>query len=252
MPAMRHYEETIRLAPGFADARNKLGSILGSLGRFDEAIAQLQEAIRLGDNAEFRHNLGFAFAKQDRTDEAIREYEAALRLDRDHYLSLVHLGEALGSRGRFREAEVSLRHALELTPANNEARRLLAVTLVQEGRVEDAVRAYGEILRRSPDDLDALNNVAWIRATHAEAAHRNGAEAVLLAERARDRSPRPEAVLYSTLAAAYAEAGRFPDAIRACERAIELARRSGDVQQAATYTRQLSRYRAGKPFHFGE
>jgi tetratricopeptide (TPR) repeat protein len=252
LPAMRHYEEVLRLAPGFADARNKLGSALGSLGRFDEAIAQFQEAIRLGDNAEFRHNLGFAFAKQGRTDDAIREYEAALRLDHDHYLSLVHLGEALGSRGRLPETEVPLRRALELRAADNEARRLLAVTLVQEGRAEEAVAAYGEILRRSPDDLDALNNVAWIRAVHASAALRNGAEAVRLAERARNRSPRPEAVLYSTLAAAYAEAGRFPDAVRACERAIELARDAGDAQQAAAFTRQLSRYRAGKPFHIVE
>jgi tetratricopeptide (TPR) repeat protein len=252
LPALRHYEETIRLEPGFADAHNKLGSALGSLGRFDEAIAQFREAIRLGENAEFRHNLGFAFAKQGRTDDAIREYEAALRLDPDHYLSLVHLGEALGSCGRLPEAEVPLRRALELRPADLEARRLLATILVQQGRVEEAVGAYGEILRRSPDDLDALNNVAWIRATHAEAARRNGAEAVRLAERARDRSPGPEAVLYSTLAAAYAEAGRFPDAVRACERAIELAKGAGDVQQAAAFIRQLSRYRAGKPFHFAE
>jgi tetratricopeptide (TPR) repeat protein len=252
LPAMRHYEETLRLTPGFADAHNKLGSALGSLGRFDEAIAQFREAIRLGDDAEFRHNLGFALAKQGRTDDAIREYEAALRLDHGHYLSLVHLGEALGSCGRFQEAEVPLRHALGLRPADDEARRRLAVTLVQEGRVEEAIGAYGEILRRRPDDLDALNNVAWIRATHAEAGHRNGAEAVRLAERARDRSPRPEAVLYSTLAAAYAEAGRFPDAVRACERAIELARGAGDPRQADTFLRQLGRYRKNKPFHFGE
>jgi len=59
-------------------------------------------------------------------------------------------------------------------------------------------------------------------------------------------------VLYSTRAAAYAEAGRFPDAVRACERAIELAKGAGDVQRAAAFARQLSRYRAGKPFHFAE
>jgi len=252
LPAMRHYEEVLRLEPGFADAHNKLGSALGSLGRFDEAIAQFREAIRLGENAEFRHNLGFAFAKQGRTNDAIREYEAALRLDHDHYLSLVHLGEALGSCGRLPEAEVPLRRALELRPADLESRRLLAITLVRQERVEEAVDVYGEILRRSPDDLDALNNVAWIRATHAEAARRNGAEAVRLAERARDRSPAPEAVLFSTLAAAYAEAGRFPDAVGACERAIELAKSTGDVQQAAAFTRQLARYRKNQPFHFGE
>jgi tetratricopeptide (TPR) repeat protein len=252
LPAMRHYEETVRLAPGFADGHNKLGSVLGVQGRYDEAIAQFQLAIQLGDNAEYRHNLGLALARQGRTDDAIREFEAALRLDHEHHLSLVHLGEALGSRGRFPQAEAALRRALELGPADGEARRLLAVTLVQQGRVEEAMREYEEILRRSPDDLDALNNVAWIRATHAEAAHRDGPEAVRLAERARDRSPTPQAVLFSTLAAAYAETGRFADAVRAGERAVALARSAGDGQQAAAYAQQLSRYRAGEQFHFGE
>jgi len=71
-----------------------------------------------GDDAQFRHNLGLVFAMQGRTDEAIREYEASLRLDPDHYLALVHLAEALGSRGRFPEAEAHLRHALELAPGD--------------------------------------------------------------------------------------------------------------------------------------
>jgi tetratricopeptide (TPR) repeat protein len=128
----------------------------------------------------------------------------------------------------------------------------MAVMLTVEGRVEDAIREYREILRRNPDDLDALNNVAWIRATHAEASHRNGAEAVRLAERARDRSPTPEAVLYSTLAAAYAESGRFPEAVGAGERAVALARAAHATQELERFEAQLRCYRAGKPFHFAQ
>ena len=80
------------------------------------------------------------------------------------------------------------------------------------------------MLKRAPGDLDALNNIAWIRATHVDPVHRNGAEAVVLAEQARDAPHDPNHVLFSTLAAAYAEVGRFDDAVRAAERAIELAR----------------------------
>jgi Flp pilus assembly protein TadD len=89
-----------------------------------------------------------------------------------------------------------------------------------------------------------------MRATHAEASHRNGAEAVRLAERARAKSPTPEAVLYSTLAAAYAEAGRFPEAVSAGERAVELARAAHAAQDIERFAEQLRSYRAGKPFHF--
>ena len=92
--------------------------------------------------------------------------------------------------------------------------------------------------------------MAWIRATHAEARHRDGAEAVRLAERARDRSPEPQAVLYSTLAAAYAEAGRFPEAVAAGQRAVALARAAGESAGAERYAQQLADYRTGRAFHF--
>jgi tetratricopeptide (TPR) repeat protein len=250
--ALPHYEAGVRLAPGLAEAHNKLGAALGALGRADDAIAQFQEALRIAQTAEIHHNLGFAYARQGRQEMAIEEFQAALRLDPDHFLSLVHLGAALGALGRSAESEAPLRHALELKPADFDARRLLAVSLTVQGRVDEAIRAYGEILNRAPDDLDALNNVAWMRATCADPRLRDGAEAVRLAERARDQSPEPQAVLYSTLAAAYAEAGRFTEAVSAGQRAVELAQGTGETQAAQSFQRQLERYRAGRPFHFGD
>jgi tetratricopeptide (TPR) repeat protein len=164
-------------------------------------------------------------------------------------LAIPHLEAWLGLAPHF---EDSLRRKLDSDPGDVETRRLLAGTLARETRVEEAIREYRRILRGDPDDLDALVNAAWIRATHEEAGHRDGAEAVRLAERARDQSPQPMAVIYSTLAAAYAEAGRFPEAVRACERAIELARSAGEGKEAQRYAQQLRCYRAGMPFHFGE
>jgi protein O-mannosyl-transferase len=249
--AVEHLETALRLQPGYGEAHVNLGIALGMLGRNGEAIAHFRAGLATNETAEARHNLAFTLAKTGRLDEAIPEYEAALRLDPDRYLTLVQLGTALVSRGRPAEAVTALQHALELNPADLETRRLLAIAALQSGRVGEAIAAYREILRRGPDDLDALNNVAWIRATCADAGLRDGAEAVRLAERARDRSPEPRAVLYSTLAAAYAEAGRFPEAIRACARAIELAQAAGAADEVAAYAGQLAKYRAGKPFHFG-
>jgi hypothetical protein len=57
-------------------------------------------------------------------------------------------------------------------------------------------------------------------------------------------------VLYSTLAAAYAEAGRFPDAVRAATRAVALARAERDPDSAARFAGQLAGYRAGRPLRF--
>jgi tetratricopeptide (TPR) repeat protein len=244
--------EALRLSPHYPDAHNNLGIALTRLGRAEEAIPHFRSALSVTDKADIRHNLGEALDKLARTDEAIREYEAAIALDPDRYLTRVLLAKDLAAHGRITEAEVHLRYALELNPVEVEPRRLMAVMLTVDGRVEEAIREYQEILRRNPDDLDALNNVAWIRATHADASHRNGEEAVRLAERARAKSPSPEAVLYSTLAAAYAEVGRFPAAVDAGERAVELARAAHAAQEIERYEEQLRSYRAGKPFHFAK
>jgi tetratricopeptide (TPR) repeat protein len=157
-----------------------------------------------------------------------------------------HLEMALGLAVGY---EDSLRGLLVRQPDDQETRRELAATLTREARVEDGIREYREILSRSPDDLDALNNVAWIRATHELARHRDGAEAVRLARRACALSPQSLAVLYSTLAAALAENGEFKEAVTAGHRAVALASADRQPEEAARYAKQLKEYEAGRPFH---
>ncbi len=282
-PAMRHFEDVLRVAPGYADARLNLAGALAKLGRLDEAIAQLREVLRTRDIAKVHVNLGSTLAarghyqealahfrlalktddsalihhniartlmKLGRVDEAIAEYEAALRLDPDYLRSLTELAGALGQQGRLNEAADALKRVVKLRPRDDADRRLLAVTLTRTGRVEEAIAEYRVLVGRDSSDLDALNNIAWIRATHPDPRRRDGAEAVRMAEQARDRSKTPVAVLYSTLAAAYAEAGRFRDAVSAGRRAVELARAERDAAAASRFAAQLACYRAGRPFHF--
>ncbi len=250
--AVEHFEEVLRARPDLAEAHVNLAIALTAMGRYDDAIEHFRTGLRARGTASGHTQFGLALARSGRVDEAIVEYRTALRIEPDRAVTLLQLGTALGARGRFAEAAACLQRAVDLGQASDDTRRLLAGTLVRAGQVENALRAYGGILRDNPDDLDALNNAAWIRATCADARLRDGAEAVRLAERARDRSPQPVAVFFSTLAAAYAEAGRFPEAIGACGRALELARSDGDPQAAQSFQRQLERYRSGRPFHFGD
>ena len=195
--------------------------------------------------------------------------ERVLEVSGDNPLArrLAHqwIGRALYSQGRRQEAAVhfekelglavgyedSLRGLLTSSPDDLETRRELAATLTRESRVEDGVEEYRGILSRSPDDLDALNNIAWIRATHEFARHRDGAEALRLALYACEISPEPLAVLYSTLAAASAEAGKFPEAVEAGRRAVALAGAARQAAEAERYAQQLREYEAGRPFHHG-
>ena len=92
-----------------------------------------------------------------------------------------------------------------------------------------------------------LNNAAWILATHTNAAFRNGTEAVQFAERATTLSEGKVPFLLGTLAAAYAEQGNFPAAIRAAEQARDGALAAGQKELADRNIEFLELYRAGKP-----
>src|SRR5207249_10415894 len=96
--------------------------------------------------------------------------------------------------------------------------------------------------------VDALNNLAWILATNPGDDLRDGPEAVRLAERACELTQRREPVLLGTLAAAYAETGRFTDAVTTAQKAIELAAAAGQKEVADKNRQLLELYRADKPF----
>jgi Flp pilus assembly protein TadD len=78
---------------------------------------------------------------------------------------------------------------------------------------------------------------------------RNGAEAVRLAERACELTQDGEASFLGTLAAAYAEAGRFPEAVTTAEKAERLATDAGSKILAGENRQRLELYRTGKPYH---
>jgi protein O-mannosyl-transferase len=248
--AIAHLREALRLRPGFSYAHNSLGGALYAQGKLDEAIAHLRDAILLApDSFEPRINLGLALTAQGKHEEAAQSFAEAVRIDPAHFDAQVHLARALGSTGKLRESLVPFAAALALEPGNIETRRLKAITHTLLDDVEPAVSEYQEILRLSPVDLDALNQVAWIRATHAQAEHRNGAEAVRLAQRAVELSAQPNAILYDTLAAAHAENAEFPEALAACDRAIELTGAQGDAQELERLQGHRKLFAEGRAFH---
>ena len=98
-----------------------------------------------------------------------------------------------------------------------------------------------------PDDGNAQSNLAWVFATAPDASLRNGTRAVELAERALKLAGGINPILYRTLAAAYAESGRFDDAIATAERGREFAEREGNRELADEFVAVLDRYRQHQP-----
>ena len=155
-------------------------------------------------------------------------------------------GKALWARKE--EAVKQLRELLQLKP-DTEARSQLATLLFQTGKFGEAVAEYRQVMAAKPDQPEALSNLAWLLATSPDGAVRNGADAVRFSEQCCRLTGYQRPQMISVLAAAYAEAGRFTEAVAAAQKAIDLARASGDARFAAMNEQLLSLYRAGKPYH---
>ena len=125
----------------------------------------------------------------------------------------------------------------------------LAPLLAAVGRTEDAIREFRAVLKEQSDSVEALNNLAWILATCADAKLRNGEEAISHADKAWKLTGGKKATMLGTLGAAYAEAGQFTNAIMASQQAIELAQASGNSGFARLNQQLQQLYRSGHAYH---
>ena len=159
------------------------------------------------------------------------------------------LGRTLAREEKFEEALKEFSNALRLRPEFAEVHQDMAATSSALGRASEAVSHYREALRWNPASAGTLNNLAWILATDSDAALRNGAEAVRLAYRACEITHFENALMVGTLAAAYAEVGRFAEALEAAKKAQGLAISAGNSALAARNGELLEFYRAHRPYH---
>src|SRR5262249_44476905 len=125
----------------------------------------------------------------------------------------------------------------------------LAMLLGNSGRDSEAISHYRKVIELDTNVVLALNNLAWMFATDSDPKLRNGKEAVPLAEHACERADYQQAFLIGTLAAAYAEAGRFNDAVAAAQKAHDVALAHGQKDIADQNLKLMEYYKAGKPFH---
>ena len=114
--------------------------------------------------------------------------------------------------------------------------------------MQEAMQHWEQALRSKPDYAETENNLAWLLATLASADGGDPARAVTLAERACELTDNRVAGYLDTLAAAYAAAGRFNEAIATAQKAIELARSAGQTQIVNEIETRLELYRAGRAY----
>ncbi|MGO8675085.1 MAG: tetratricopeptide repeat protein [Limisphaerales bacterium] len=175
-------------------------------------------------------------------------FEHALDVTPRNALAQFHIGSELGVQGQFTQAEAHFEAAVAADPTFAQPYFSLGLILDAQGKPRQAVTNFQQVIKLWPDWPAGYNQLAWLRATHPQAEMRDGREAVRLAERACELAGGKVARFSATLAAAYAEAGRFQDATNTAERARAMALATGDKETAQAAEAQLACYRQQRPF----
>ena len=246
--AITHFKRGLEIWSTDAGARNNFGNALLETGQLDEAIAQYNKALEFQpNNVMAYYNLGVAYFRKGNLDEAIIHYKKAIEIQPDYPDGYDQLGNTLLQKGDVDAAIASWETSLKTQPANVTTRNNLAIVLAQRGRLREAMDHWRKILDVDPRNIDAQNDLAWIFATSPDPSIRNAVRAGNLAEGAVRSSSGKDPGVLRTLAAAFAESGRFSEAISVAEQAIQMAGIGGNVDLQNQIRNDVQLYRSHTP-----
>jgi protein O-mannosyl-transferase len=250
--AKAHFLEALRLDPDYADAHIHLANLLVIQGRAEEAIPHCLAGLATKPNAaEAYYCLGNAQVLRSKPDLAKTYYLTALRLKPDYAEAHSKFGELLLLEGRPAEAMPHLGAAADLQPDNEEFQYALGGALARDKHFAEAAARFRAAIRARPDYATALNDLAWLLATHPDPKIRNVPEGVELARRACQVTDFRNPSYLDTLAVAQSEAGEFSEAIKLTEKAVEVAKGVGNSGLAEQLQSHLAAYRAGRNYTAG-
>ena len=246
--SLPYLRRALELEPDVVETQNGYGYALLKLGHVDDAFPYLRKAAEIGaDSAPARFNLGDALLRCGRSSEATTELERAIEHDPTSVSAYSLLGFALLINGRAAESVAVLEKGLTLDPHFASIHLNLANSLLQLGKTKEAMAHIETVLADNPMDGEAKKSLAWILSTCPDERLRDGQRAVRLAESASRSTEKNDPTVEATLAAAYAEAGRFPEAVETAENARQVASAS-HAASLPLIDRELSLFRSGLPF----
>ncbi|HEY5041456.1 MAG TPA: tetratricopeptide repeat protein, partial [Verrucomicrobiae bacterium] len=200
-----------------------------------------------GENPRAEYIAGLGLEHEGRIAEAMVHYRNAMTSQPMVKEAYYAMGRLLGQQGKWTMAEQAYALMLENNPNDFNAHLGLVNILPHLGRMAEAETHLKATVQNCPDEPEALNNLAWTLATSEHPELRDGAQAVKCAERACQLTDYRETIVVGTLGAAYAEAGRFDDAIATAQKACDLAEKSGEKDLLQKNQELLELYRQHQP-----
>jgi Flp pilus assembly protein TadD len=210
------YEHAVEATKNNFRMHTNYGIFLKQREEFDKAVMHFREALRINPRYSKAHNnLGKVLLKQENFDEAIRCFSAVLLIED------MNLPEVYGDMG-------------------------LAYAYL--GKDNLAITNMTKSIELDPNSTKSLNNLAWVLATTKDTKLRNPTDAVKYAQRVCELSDPNQPTVWDTLAAAYAAAGNFPEAVKTAEKAIKLAEAADEKNLAKEIQERLYLYKSDQPY----
>ncbi|MGB8352417.1 MAG: tetratricopeptide repeat protein [Chthoniobacteraceae bacterium] len=250
-----YFEKSLQIRPYDAEAVNNLGIAMLRKGRLDKAVYETRKALAMDPNsAEIYGNLGNVFLQKGMVDEAMENYEKSLAINPRDQITHYNLGNVLlNQKHEYEEAVYHLKQCVEIersmgTTENVYADYDLGIALTKTGKFKEAATNYQRTLELLPQFTPAQGKLAWLLATCPDGTVRDGTQALDLAQKANQAVGGQDPNTLKILAAAYAEAGQFDNAMETARQALSIVPETDEAMIEAL-NKQLALYQAGKPFH---
>jgi tetratricopeptide (TPR) repeat protein len=246
--AIEYYRQALEVQPGYFFAYFGIGDVKATQGKYEEAVENYSRALELNPGfVECHSNMGRALAALGRQDEALAHYRIAVKIDPEFAVGHCNLAKQLMKSGEIEEALDHFRRALHIDPGFTAAHSSMAGALTMAGRYDEALAHYKEAARLNPNDPVPYARTSWILASHPSPASRNPQVAIRFAEHAATLGPKDQPLLLDALGVAYASAGRFDDALRVTQKALDSAVAQGS-RRAENIRQRLALYAQRQPY----
>ncbi len=236
------------LAPEDAAVLFEVGKGAARAGNVSESVRALRKAVAINSGfVEARSLLGLQLIEAGLVSEAIENGLEAARLRPGDAQPLLNLGVMFERAGRNAEAEDCYRRAVRLSPDYAEAHNNLGWLQKMRGDYDGALESFREAVRLRRGSAMPSLGLAWMWAAHPDPGKRDVAAAVRLAEDLAGKSGYQSWLGLDTLAVTYASAGRYPEARRLAQQALEramAARAPGATNVAA----RLALFQQNQPY----
>jgi tetratricopeptide (TPR) repeat protein len=250
--AISYFTGALGADPMHCEAYYQRGIECLKLGMVNEAAADLRRAISIRpDIVPALYQLGLLAQREGRLEEARHYYVRTLLFEPGFLDARYRLGLVLADLGLLQEAISDLTMVVRSKPDFAEALGNLGRMLLGAGRPQEAVPHFRKALELRPGWVELMSALARVLVTSGEPNAANAQEAVRLAEKAAELTSYSQSSVLDTLAAAYADAGRFDAAVRTQQKVLDLLGQSADKGFAEAAANRLLIYKAGRTLRQG-